>query len=227
MAWSGPVPDLEFFDIPEEKLVKLRNVLRLRTGDKVCVLMGNGEVWLCEIDGKALCLAQKFTLERIRKRWVRLIQALPKPEKLDEIVRMSTELGVDEIVLFGSDRSVVKWDAKKWEDRLRRLNSIRNEACEVSFRSEFPEIIVADSLKSCLKNYPDSLVLSEYETVKEDFHSRINGKGDEVSLIVGPEGGWTRTEHELIGDRAMTMGNLVFRVDTAAVAAVALACLSN
>ncbi len=227
IAWQGELPPLEFFDIPADKLVKLRNVLRLGTGDKVCVLMGNGEVWLCEIEGKTLVLSQKFSLERKRKRWVRLIQALPKAESLDEILRMCTELGVDEFVLFGSERSVVKWDEKKWNEKLRRLRAIRNESCEVSFRAEFPEIYVATRLKACLEKYPESIVLSEYETVGADFHERVSGSKVEVTLIVGPEGGWTRNEHELIGERAVTMGNLVFRVDTAAVAASAIACLAN
>jgi len=218
---------LEFFDIPEDKLVKLRNVLRLRTGDKVCVLMGNSEVWLCEIEGKGLAVHQKFEMPRVRKRRVRLIQALPKPEKLDEIIRMGTEIGVDEFILFGSDRSVVKWDEKKWVEKLRRLNSIKNEACEVSFRAEFPEISVESNLKDCLTKYPHAIVLSEYETVSMDFHTRISQIGHEITLIIGPEGGWTRTEHELIGDRAASMGPLVFRVDTAAVAAVSIACLAN
>ena len=63
------------------------------------------------------------------------------------------------------------------------------------------------------------------EQMAPEIGTHIPLKG-QWEVVIGPEGGWSPREVELIGDRAVTLGPRVLRVDTAAAAACALALLA-
>lgn len=219
-------PDAQVGDVielPKEEVDKLRKVLRLGAGALIVLLAGDGRVFRATFTGQDAELTASEKVETEATKRVTLAQALPKPDKLDEVIRMGTEMGVSRFILFPSERSVVKWDKAKVEDRLRRLRAIAREAAEVSFRTLVPEIQLVGSLQDLLELQPDALVLSEFEGVQVHLRERI--KGDAVTLVIGPEGGWAPREVAQIGDRAVTLGPRVLRVDTAAAAAVALTVL--
>lgn len=219
-------PDAQVGDVielPKEEVDKLRKVLRLGAGALIVLLAGDGRVFRATFTGQDAELTASEKVETEATKLVTLAQALPKPDKLDEVIRMGTEMGVSRFILFPSERSVVKWDKAKVEDRLRRLRAIAREAAEVSFRTLVPEIQLVGSLQDLLELQPDALVLSEFEGVQVHLRERI--KGDAVTLVIGPEGGWAPREVAQIGDRAVTLGPRVLRVDTAAAAAVALTVL--
>lgn len=202
-------------ELPPKEFDKFRKVLRLNRGDQVAVLPGDGRIIRCSYEGKTVVPIETHNLNTQPEKEVILIQALPKMDKLEVIVRMATELGVHKFVLFPSERTVVRWDNKKLQDRINRLKTIARESAEVGFRATLPEIEYHDSLKSVLEKYPASLVLSEYENVEKTL-------SEASSIIVGPEGGWTSRELKLIGDRSVTLGPRVLRVETAAIAACSI-----
>lgn len=220
----GFVSDGEPIQLPEAELRKIRNVLRLSTGAYVVILPGDGTLVVGQLDGKLV--HPLFTEPAPPKPSVavHLFQALPRSEKLEEIVRMTTELGVGKITIFPADRTIVRWDEKKRADRTVRLNAIAREASEVSYRGDLPVIGWEADLAAALESNPEAVVLSETENLAHSLRARIEGLS-RVSLVVGPEGGWSPREVELIGDRVTTMGDYVFRVDTAAVSAVAFTLL--
>ena len=152
-----------------------------------------------------------------------IAQALPKGEKVDEIVRACTEIGVAKFIFFSSERTVVKWDERKTADRLRRLQTIAREAAELSFRTRIPELEWANGLKAVLDKGPDAVVLSEVEGLPR----YLEPKGQNMTIVVGPEGGWAPRELEVIGDRGVTLGPRVLRVDHAAPSAAAILLLNK
>jgi 16S rRNA (uracil1498-N3)-methyltransferase len=186
------------------------------------VLPNDGRLLRCEFDGREATVLAIETLHTEPKRKILLAQALPKPDKLDEVIRLGTEIGVASFLIFPSERSVVRWDAAKLQDRLRRLRTIAREAAEVSFRARLPEVDVVSSLNELLARFPRALVLSEVEGVSSTLADHL---ADEMTLVIGPEGGWAPREVALIGDRALTLGPRVLRVDTAACAAATLTLL--
>ena len=210
------------FHLPDDELKKFRNVLRLSNGDQIGVLLGDGALHRCELRDNKAVLVERIEIATEARRAVHLAFAFPKGDKTDEIVRMTTELGVNSLTLFPADRSIVKWDSKKSSEKLRRLKTITREACEVSFRSKLPAIAVESSLQQVLKSAHNTFVLSESETVQRSLCDSVVSV-NECMLVLGPEGGWSPTEHSLIGERAVTLGPRVLRVVTAAVAAVAIA----
>jgi 16S rRNA (uracil1498-N3)-methyltransferase len=150
-------------------------------------------------------------------------QALPKGDKLDEIVRACTSIGVSGFLLFHSDRTVVRWDDSKFAAKVKRLEAIAREAAEVSFRVRLPIFSVAEDLASVLREVSDAVVLSEAQGVT----TGLGRKGEAMTIVIGPEGGWSPREFKLIGDRGVTLGPRVLRVDHAAAAAAAILLLQQ
>jgi 16S rRNA (uracil1498-N3)-methyltransferase len=209
------------FALPADELRKFRNVLRLGTGDLVVILPGDGRLIKCELKGTSVIPLEEVDPETESPRRVCIGLGMPRQEKLEESVRMGTEMGVAEFLVFPTERSVVKWDAAKLDSKLKRLQIIAREAAEVSYRTRLPRITPYPSLAKVLEARPEALVLSEVEGVSH----RIEPSGN-MTLLIGPEGGWAPREVALIGDRALTLGPRVLRVDTAVAAACALALLA-
>ncbi|HRJ27032.1 MAG TPA: RsmE family RNA methyltransferase [Fimbriimonadaceae bacterium] len=226
LFWPGFDPEEGAQEIPREEFEKLHNVLRLRSGAEIAVLPNDGRIVRCVLDGRSAVPQDVERLETQPSRVVTLAQALPKPDKLDEVLRMCTELGVAHFLLFPSERTVVRWDAKKRAEKERRLLAIIREAAEVSFRSILPTLTWAGSLIEVLEAQPDAIVLSEVEGTTQTLPHCL-GSSPKATLVIGPEGGWAPREVALIGDRGATMGPRVFRVDTAAAAACAMALLCD
>jgi 16S rRNA (uracil1498-N3)-methyltransferase len=222
-VFLGGVPDElpERIVLPDEEYAKFHKVLRLSNGDEVAILPNDGRLIRARLDGHSAIPLETTTPETEAKRRLVLCLAQPKNDSLDESVRRGTELGVRAFVVFPSDRTVVKWDDKKREHRLRRLRAISREAAEVSFRTRLPNITITTSLQGVLDANTNAQVLSEVEGTKGVLKT-----ADDMTLVIGPEGGWSPKEVELIGDRAVSLGPRVLRVDTAVAAACALALFS-
>lgn len=211
------------FELPREEVDKLRKVLRLSSGAEIAVLPNDGTLIRCRFEGHSAVPLEVSLPDTEASLRVTVAQALPKGDKLDEIVRACTEIGVARFVFFPSDRTVVKWDAAKTADRVKRLATIAREACEVSFRTQLPGFEVLSDLAGVLGAEPEAVVLSE----AEGEGKRLSVSGRAVTLVVGPEGGWSSRELQLIGSRGVTLGPRVLRVDHAAAAAAALLLLAN
>jgi 16S rRNA (uracil1498-N3)-methyltransferase len=216
---ANPVDPIE---LPKEEVDKLRKVLRLAEGDPIAVLPNDGSVIRCEFrDSKAWPKdIERPPTEPDLK--VTLAQALPKADRIDTIIRMGTEIGISHFIFFGADRSVVKWDEAKRHERLRRLVVIAREAAEQSFRMIIPTVSFEKDLNAILNNHANAIVLSEVEGVQ----SKLTRSSDAMTIVVGPEGGWSPRELGLIGDRGVTLGPRVLRTDTAGPAAAAVLLLS-
>lgn len=217
-AFVPGAPHSEEFELPKDEVKKFRQVLRLNSGATIAILPNDGTLLVCRLDGHRavpLSVEHPDTEPPVD---VTILQALPKGDKLDEVARSCSSIGVNKFVFFPSERSVVRWDSKKLEDRLERVRTICRESCELSYRTRLPEVEYVDSLKVALTQYPDSIVLSEVESEKSSFSERISGKSS-VTLAVGPEGGWAPRELTLIGDRGVTLGPRVLRTEHAAFAA--------
>lgn len=210
------------FELPKEEVDKLRKVLRLSSGADLAVLPNDGTIIRCELKGHSAIPKEVLFPNTEASRRLEIAQALPKGDKIDEIIRSCTEIGVAHFILFPSDRTVVRWDEKKTADRVRRLQIIAREAAEVSFRTILPTFEVQPDLASVLKKRPDASVLSEVEGLARGLRS---GEPPET-IVVGPEGGWSTAEIGLIGDRGLTLGPRVLRVDHAAAAAAAILLLA-
>lgn len=211
----------ESIELPNEEFKKFHDVLRLRSGAEVAILPGDGRLIRCRMEGRSVAPLEVYHPQTESSVRLTLALAYPKPDKLDESLRMATEMGVSEFILFPSRRSVVKWDEEKLKAKQRRWEAIIREAAEVSFRTHLPSLGFVKDLPSLLAAFPHAQVLSEVEGVPKTFAA-----AESPCLVVGPEGGWDPREVAEIGDRAITLGPRVLRVDTAVAAACSLALLA-
>lgn len=205
------------FEIPRAEFDKLHNVLRLRSGARIGVLPNDGTFWECELDGRYAKPLERHTPETEPALHITIAQALPKGDKLDDVVRSCTELGVSHFIVFPSDRSIVKWEDKKLQDKLRRLEALAREAAETAFRTRIPLVEYRPSLAEVMRE-PNLIALSESE--KEVNTLRVSDL-ERLTLAVGPEGGWSPREVELLKPHAVTLGPRVLRTEHAGFAAAA------
>lgn len=208
---EAPIP------LPHAEYEKFHRVLRLSAGEEVAILPNDGTLIRARYEGKVVHPLSVESPATELPLPLCIAQAFPKGDKLDEIVRTCTELGVSHFALFASDRSVVKWDEPKIAAKIVRLETIAREACEVSFRTKLPEITWVSGLPEVL-NQANVIVLSEYEGVQQPLTAY---RGKSITLCIGPEGGWSPREREKFEGREVTLGPRVLRVEHAAAAAVA------
>ncbi len=212
---SGIAVAQESYELPKEEADKFAKVLRLAEGAPIAVLPNDGSLIRCEFrDRRAWPISTEHPHTE-RDHQLTLCQALPKGDRLETVLRMGTELGVANFVIFHADRSIVRWEAPKVVDKLRRYEAIVRESAEQSFRTKLPTIQFLPDLAAVLTQFPAALVLSELEGEVKALTLST------ACLIVGPEGGWSPREVSLIGDRGVTLGPLVLRTDTAGIAAAA------
>lgn len=216
-----PDPAPEEIELPAEERDKFRKVLRLGTGDPLAIICGDGRLLACTLSGHSALVRQVERPQTEPSVRLTLCLGLPRPEKLEESIRMATEIGASHFVVFPAERSVVRWDESKKENRLKRLRIIAREAAEVAFRMHLPTVTFVTSLAKALELHPDAYAMSE----RESAAAALPRDRSELALLIGPEGGWAPREVEQLQGREVSMGPRVFRVDTAVAAAAALALL--
>jgi 16S rRNA (uracil1498-N3)-methyltransferase len=211
-------------ELPSPEIEKFRKVLRLERGAQIAVLPNDGTLIRCAFEGRQAIPIEVEYPGTEPKRTVVIAQALPKGDRLETVVRMGTEIGVSKFAIFHSVRSIARWEPSKIQDKVRRLSAIVREAAEQSYRCRLPEIEWVGSLESALK-LPNVIVLSEREGLSTPFRRRLAEwpADQEVTIVVGPEGGWDPKEVALIEPKSVTLGALVLRTDTASIVAATLA----
>src|SRR3990172_898595 len=214
---------------PEARHVK--DVLRLKVGDKVVLFDGSGMEFSGEITGIARDQVSVDILEGKEGETespieIILGQGIPKSDKMDLIVQKSTELGVSKIVPIFTERVVPKSFSP---NKLERWRRIAIEACKQSGRVTVPEVLEPIRFEEFVKNADiPSLCLIPWEEEKETSLEKvlpaalISGK---VTLIVGPEGGLAGPEIELArrgGFTPVSLGKRILRTETVSISLLSI-----
>lgn len=213
--------------LKDEKAHYLTNVLRLKKGQPVTLLDGQGsqyharcvsftkkEVHLCVISSEKAAPQSTFS--------VTLAQAVVKQPKMDLIIEKATELGVNKIVPLITERTQTRGAGS----RLTRWNSIALSAAQQSSRVFIPEIHPPLSFKDFLHHPYSGIIFWEKKesgTLKESLKSFHNH--DTIALIIGPEGGFTEEEIHMAETHSFTtasLGPTILRAETAALSALSI-----
>lgn len=198
-------------------------VLRMRPGDRFVALDGLGHQWEAElvetrVPGRARVL-RELPPAAVPYR-LTVYQAIPKGDRMDLVVRMGTELGVSEFVPVRTRRTVATGDR---QDRWRRVAA---EAAKQCGRSTVPEVAPVVEFGQAVDRFRQHEVrLALWEGGGRPLASVLyESRGDDLGIFVGPEGGFDPQEVaslERVGVLC-TLGPLVLRTETAAVAAAAV-----
>jgi len=207
----------------------LLRVLRLSTGDAVTLFNGDGRDYQGEVCGvQRRCVNVSITGSEVpgteSPLKITLVQAISRGERMDYSLQKATELGVFCVQPLMSSRVEVRLDEKRQEKRLVHWQGVVTSACEQSGRALVPEVKTPLSLHEWMAANDGSprLVLDPAAA------TRLSGfvlKCDSVSILVGPEGGFSAGEMDRVranGIQAVSLGSRVLRTETAGPAAIAV-----
>jgi 16S rRNA (uracil1498-N3)-methyltransferase len=150
------------------------------------------------------------------------VQALAKGDRGELAVEMLTEIGVDEIVPWAAARCVVRWEGARGERALERWGAAAREAAEQARRSWWPvvtDLATTAEVAGRLATSSCPVVLHEESTAPL---GRLAVSGDEVVIVVGPEGGISAQELAALAVPTYRLGDTVLRTSTAGVAAASV-----
>ena len=129
------------------------------------------------------------------------------------MVRKLTELGVDRIMPFVADRSIVRWDGDKSDRNAARLRRVAVEASMQCRRTWLPEVA-------------DLATFAEVRALPGAAGAERGGAPpslDRPVLLIGPEGGWSPTERAAL-PAVVGLADGVLRAETAAITGAGVLC---
>ena len=190
----------------------LAKVLRLRSGESVSVSDGRGSWRICTYEmSAALAIDDSVVHIETNLRSLTVAFSVTKNDKPDLVIQKLTELGIDHIVPIITERSIVRWDSDKGAKNQARWQKIAREAAMQS-RSVFLPTIheVYPSVEKFVDTYGPNIAVADPEGGA--LTANIS------TLVIGPEGGFTHQEMDLMPQRVSLPGGIL-RAETAAVAA--------
>lgn len=215
-------------ELDEAESKHLVGVMRVRAGDRIGILDGEGHLGEAEV----VSPDKKRTAIRIRSRTVVapfaprriLAQALVREQKMDWLIQKAVELGVHEIWPLQTEHAVVKIRPEEAGKKAARWEAIALGACKQSGNPWRPRIAPVRKLSEALAAKPAGAAcfgaLQDGAVPLPEFFGRLRQEGcPQVAMYIGPEGDFSAAEVEALraaGVQPVTFGPVVFRVETAA-----------
>ncbi|EPZ55553.1 RNA methyltransferase, RsmE family protein [[Clostridium] sordellii ATCC 9714] len=131
--------------IEGEDVKHISKVLRCRVGEELEICDNDNNEYICEITSidkseVQLNIMDKVDIKRESDLKIKVYQGLPKGPKMEMILQKLTEVGVDEIILVQTKRTVVKVEDKKEDKKIERWERIIYEAAKQSKRGKIPKL---------------------------------------------------------------------------------------
>ena len=191
----------------------LERVLRLRAGDELTIADGRGGWRVCRF-GPRLEPTGAIEVRDAPQPRLTVGFAIVKGERPEWAVQKLTELGVDELVPFVAERSVVHWGDERGIRHIERLRRVAREAAMQSRRAWLPDVADVTTFAT-LAARSGAVMLDARGTERPSLRHTV--------ALVGPEGGWSDDERAS-GLPMVGLGGNVLRTETAAIAAATIWC---
>ena len=205
------------------------HVMRMKKNDEIEVVH-EGKVFLCRIEDfnpLRIVVIHEIENDVELKEDITLLFALTKGDKIDLVLQKATELGVKKVALIESERTVVTYEGKDQEKKLARFNKIMKEASEQSHRLVVPTLLGIYNLKNLPQEVFSDINQVAYEKDANDTDSIFSKvtKGKSVTILIGPEGGFSEQEINCLtslGFIRTSLGKRILRAETAAIYALSV-----
>ncbi len=211
-----------------------RDVLRLKSGDRLTVFDGRGREATAEIGApEAGVVPLRITQETVTpplRTHIVLAQAIPKGKNMDLIVQKAVEIGAAEIFPLLSARTIVQLDAESATQKQAKWQSVAIEAAKQCGQNWLPHVHTPRAPNDFFASPPPSdlrligslqpgaqhlkKILAEYEQAHD------GARPTRGLMVIGPEGDFTPAEISLArshGCTPLTLGPIILRVETAAI----------
>jgi 16S rRNA (uracil1498-N3)-methyltransferase len=212
-------------DFEHKHIIK---VLRKKTGDILKITDGARNIYDCKIlkisGDKVICgiIGKNYNLFEPEYNLKLFIAPLRNNTRFEFAIEKAVELGVSSIQAVAAEFTVNKTPFSK--TKIERFNKIIISAMGQSqrcFLPEFKNIISFDDMIALTKNSPNKIVMYEY--AESSVKSEINKNEKEISLLIGPEGGFSKQEmNKLITGKWQihSLGDRKIRSETAAIVSI-------
>tara|TARA_Y100001978_G_scaffold194005_1_gene200713 strand:+ start:122 stop:901 length:780 start_codon:yes stop_codon:yes gene_type:complete len=213
----------------------ISKVMRLKNGYKISIVNGEGALWIgTKLDGENIQISS-FDKPNFFKENNKLLIGLaisPPKRGFEDILKMTTEIGIDFIQPLISERQIKKISNQSL--KMGRWDSIINESVEQSERLWKPKLYnfidLYDWINSINKNDFVSISVTRNETtigLRKWISNKkfIKGKTFIIWNVIGPEGGWSKNEIEKFRNlkiQFIKLSDNILRTSTAAINAVSL-----
>jgi 16S rRNA (uracil1498-N3)-methyltransferase len=222
-------------ELGADNLKYLKQVMRLKQGDKINIFDGYG----CEFEAVIKGFSTKTVFielgkiipTAIKEIRITLAQAIPKAGKMDAIVKSAAELGADVIIPFDATRSVGRIADEKSSFKVARWQKIAGEAARSSHSSHIAKVSKVSSFANMIALASgDSLRLIFWEeesqkTIKDILQDETITAIKDFFIVIGPEGGFSRDEVIMAkesGFTSVSLGKQILKVETAAAAIISI-----
>ena len=221
--------------IPEKEANHITKVLRMKEGDRIIIFDGKGKEFESIIDKVSykevwVRIIKNLSSRPLSPLKITLAQAAVKGPALDYILQKATELGVNDVVFFYSERTVVKLNTDNLGKKMIRWQEIIKSASRQCGRAFLPDLKPPISFEDLIKGATNKNTLRLILWEREENHTikdllKSVHPVPHVIAVVGPEGGFTDEEIHFAKRydfRLLSIGRRVLRSDTASIALLSI-----
>ncbi|MBC7685575.1 MAG: 16S rRNA (uracil(1498)-N(3))-methyltransferase [Bdellovibrionales bacterium] len=216
-------------DLPEA-VAHHMHVVRLQLGAELCLFNGDGGEYVAQLVSvekrRASARILAFAARDVELPYeITLVQALPEASKMDWIIEKAVEMGVAAIQPLAAQRCVVRLSVERAAKKMEHWHGVIVAASEQSGRNRLARLAPVDDFHGWIgqQDMHKRLLLSPRGTQSLAQWARHQGP-QALSIMVGPEGGYTVQEEDAAiarGAITLSMGPRILRTETAGIAAVA------
>ena len=224
----------EFCRLSEPDVRHAQQVLRLKPGDSVQIIDGQGGV----LEGRTEEIQRRSVTIQVTQRRVQqrpqqrlgLALALLKPKALDLAMQKAVELGAEQIWLLQCDRSVARWHSGEVKAKMQKWETHLLEAMKQCGQAWKPSLHAPEPLASWIQAFPSThrVFYGDLDEGMEKptlLEAALEQTYELGCWCVGPEGDFTPEERTLLrqkGARPCSLGDLVLRSETAALSGLSV-----
>jgi 16S rRNA (uracil1498-N3)-methyltransferase len=222
-----PLASNQQVELDEDSGHYVRTVLRLKKDDAIILFNGRGGEYACvlaEVSRKTVRIQANARSDRNVESplHVNLGLGISRGDRMDWSVQKAVELGVNLITPIITERCVVQLKGEKKPQRLQHWQKIAQHAAEQSGRTVLPELTEIAMLQNWVSNQHGlKIFLDPYA---DSALTQLQPDNMKVTLLTGPEGGFTDQERSVAkaeGFIPVRLGSRILRTETAAIAALA------
>ena len=201
--------------LSKDDLYHIKTVMRMK--EDYIEVVYNNQLHICKLDKDYNAVIEKIIEEKKEKKH-KYILCVPilKEQKMSFVLQKATELGVDEIVLILTKRSMIKVEGKE-DKKIIRWQKICKEASEQSKRLSIPIITKIKSIDEL--NFDGLKIVCSTKEMQNSFKKVLKKEFsyDTIIMVIGPEGGLTFEEEKQLNENgfiSVTLGKNILRVET-------------